>query len=196
MLRITVEVAKRLADAWREAGLRDFMVPAALKVELAQCIGAFRDAAELLQLVRAASAESDRILGEYTQAQNRLGSLVALFGELAVRIPALAEALGEVRAKLDGELTETLEQALAFYSRQRAAVEPGASPGEAAARSESPSPAAIRDEVSREAITLSRPDVTQTDARATASDAAGADAEASRAPTAAHPASSCSTHGS
>jgi hypothetical protein len=111
-LRIPVDVAKHISSAWQEAGRNDIVVPRPCKTEIERTLGQFRDAAELVQRVRVADAESDRICDELARVQNCLGNLVAVIGEIAARTPAMAIALPEIRAAIDDETVHVFDHAL------------------------------------------------------------------------------------
>lgn len=131
-LRISADVAKRIVNAWLEVGQRDVVVPRACKVELELCLGRFRDAAELVQRVRAAETANEGVNEELMQLQSRLHNLAVFMGELAARTPALAEVVPEVRERLDGELARVLDHAFECGTTQlvsaasRARIAPGA----------------------------------------------------------------------
>jgi hypothetical protein len=110
-LRIPVDVAKHISSAWQEAGRTDIVVPRPCKTEIERVFGQFRNAAELVQRARAADAESDRVRDELARVQTSLGNLVAVIGETAARVPAMAVALPEIRAAIDDEIVHVFDHA-------------------------------------------------------------------------------------
>lgn len=114
-LRVTADLAERLYNQWRRAGAHDVVVTPQIKAELVRYLGAFRDARELVQRSREQSAENDRLHSDCDAIGNRMSGVAVAIGLLAVRIPALADALPDIRVKLGSEASEALECAMAAW---------------------------------------------------------------------------------
>ena len=118
-LRIAADLGERLYDQWRRAGAHDVVVTPPIRAELVSQLGAFGDACELVQRAREQSSENERVNGDRDAIRNRLCDVAAEIGLIAARIPALADALPDLRARLGNDASESLERALEYATKAR-----------------------------------------------------------------------------
>lgn len=123
-LRLPIDVALKLSDAWKEAGRRDLIIPPACRIELEKSLGlglgGAKDAAQLTQLVRALEAEHERLKIENEKMSNQMGGVLAIFGELAARYSEVEDALPDLMSELDAEGIVRLDQAVRVNKQQLA----------------------------------------------------------------------------
>ena len=82
-LRLPADVASKLVNQWREDGRRDFVIPVGCRAELEQSIGGFRDAVELVQLVRLLEADRERLENEANRVGSRMSDVIIAIGKSA-----------------------------------------------------------------------------------------------------------------
>lgn len=121
-LRLSVEVALKLSDQWRETGRRDLIVPPACRAELEQCLGSAKDAAEVTGLVRSLEAERERLESDNERMSNRMARVISIVGEIAARNSDVETALPDLKNELDAEQIEALDRVFKYHRQTRASA--------------------------------------------------------------------------
>jgi hypothetical protein len=125
-LRLPIDVALKLSDAWKEAGRRDLIIPPACRIELEKALGlslgGAKDAAHLAHLVRSLEVEYEQLKTEHEMMSNQMGAVLAIIGELAARYSEVEDALPDLRNELDAERSELLDRTFKYYQQRFASA--------------------------------------------------------------------------
>lgn len=118
-VRIPVDLAERLYEAWRRAGARDVVVTPQIRAQLESYLGTITDVRDLVQRAREQAAANEYLHSERGAMVVRIDEIAIVIGFLVARIPALADALPDLREKLGSEASETLDRAVQHATKAR-----------------------------------------------------------------------------